>query len=398
MNKIIDEKLKIEEGWKEVMAAGAIAAGSLNPAFSADKYTLQIGAYGNQANANAIAKDIPGATVNKQGDLFKVVIDNLDMQKAQSKVKELEKKNINPGVLKNGTWTNISSLSVPKTTNVQKVTVNKPKPITKSVKNVSNKTTNGTLSTYDKFDIESAFQFIFEREDFDPNAYEDGFVKVFDKKGNVKKVRRYSIGYGTLAKDNSPHAHITEEQAKIEALNHIKQHVFPKLKNVRFAGQNDYDAAVSFVYNTGRTPPTNKDGTLDFSRMKNKEFITFKGKINGGLINRRNIEIARAKKSLNTGDLFAYNMRDSSMWHNKIKQIVEGIEQPSLELSFDDNNWNSPTNNGDSDLHKIKKEIEFMYGSNDIPLSVIKQHINNDEVLLAKILPMFGYNKVNLEK
>ena len=140
-----------------------------------------------------------------------------------------------------------------------------------------------------EFSLDDAINFLVDFESFSSKAYRDGYVR--NSKG--QKVPRYSIGYGTLAPNNSPKDTITRDQAKEAMINHIKKHILPKYRHLTFPSQNQFNSAVSFTYNTGKIPPLNNQGEIDWGRFTS--YNNFKGKENDALRRRRNAEFFSAQ-------------------------------------------------------------------------------------------------------
>lgn len=136
-----------------------------------------------------------------------------------------------------------------------------------------------------EWDLNTAYDFVLQFEKFSPKAYKDGTITY----NNGKTGTRYSIGYGTKSPNNNPKARISEPEARKAKCEHIKQNVLPllKKKKVVIQNQNQFDAIVSFAYNTGKVFQK-KDGTADIERMQ--KYIYFDGKPNAGLERRRNAE------------------------------------------------------------------------------------------------------------
>ena len=137
--------------------------------------------------------------------------------------------------------------------------------------------------------LDSALDYVVDHEKFREKAYRDGFTR--DKNG--KKIARYSIGFGTMAPNNKPNDTITFEQAKKAMIDHVKKWILPKFKHMTFASQNQFNSALSFTYNTGKIPPLNNEGNIDWDRFTS--YNVFKGKVNSGLERRRNAEFYNAQ-------------------------------------------------------------------------------------------------------
>lgn len=171
--------------------------------------------------------------------------------------------------------------------NIQKVSVqDKPDNNVVSKKNWTADT--WTDSQGNVFELDSALDFIADIEKFRPKAYPDGYLKK-----NGKKIKRYSIGFGTLAPNNNPNDVISLEQAKADMINHVKKHILPKFQHMIFNSQNQFNSAVSFTYNTGKIPPLNNQGNIDWERFQS--YNRFQGKENPGLVRRRNAEFFNAQ-------------------------------------------------------------------------------------------------------
>ncbi len=138
-----------------------------------------------------------------------------------------------------------------------------------------------------EFKLDNAIEYLVGHENFSPKAYRDGYIR--DKNG--KKIARYSIGYGTVA--NGPKDTITKEQAKKDMIAHIKKYVLPKYRHMIFPTQNQFNSAVSFTYNTGKMPPLNDQGEIDWRRFMS--YNHFKGKVNDAIQRRRNAEFFNAQ-------------------------------------------------------------------------------------------------------
>lgn len=171
--------------------------------------------------------------------------------------------------------------------NIQKVSV-QDKPDNKVVSKKNWTADTWTDSQGNVFELDSALDFIADIEKFRPKAYPDGYLKK-----NGKKIKRYSIGFGTLAPNNNPNDVISLEQAKADMINHVKRYILPKFQHMIFNSQNQFNSAVSFTYNTGKIPPLNNQGNIDWERFQS--YNRFQGKENPGLVRRRNAEFFNAQ-------------------------------------------------------------------------------------------------------
>lgn len=139
--------------------------------------------------------------------------------------------------------------------------------------------------TFYKGNINVIVDYIKEKEGFHSKAYRDGCL-IKAKKCPPSKYR-YSIGYGTLAK--SKNEKITKQEAEKRLIIHIKQTIWPKMKNVKFESLAQYYASVDFAYNVGHNAFANNivqdDGYVDCAKMT--EYVYFNGKENKGLKSRR---------------------------------------------------------------------------------------------------------------
>ena len=82
---------------------GAAAYGA-----TAGAYTVQVGAYYTEDNARQVANKVSRighATIDKEGDLYKVRIKNMSAEDAKRVMERLRsEENIKPGLIKNGRW------------------------------------------------------------------------------------------------------------------------------------------------------------------------------------------------------------------------------------------------------------------------------------------------------
>lgn len=240
-----------------------------------DMDILKVPEYKDMPN---IWKDIPKPEVTQ-----KVSVDN----KKSTTTKKAEPKKVEPKKQ------DVKKVE-PKKPEIKKATVAK-KPETKKVEpKKAAKVFKWTSDTWkdkkgNEFSLDPALDFIVDVEKFRPKAYRDGFTA--DKNG--RKIKRYSIGYGTLAPNNSPTDTISQEDAKTAMINHVKKNVLPRFKNIVFPSQNQFNSAVSFTYNTGKVPPLKDDGTIDWARFTS--YNVHKGKVHPGLERRRNAEFFNAQ-------------------------------------------------------------------------------------------------------
>ena len=159
----------------------------------------------------------------------------------------------------------------------------------KIVKHVTNSADVFKDAAGNTWDMENAYKFLSPAKEFRDKADRDVKVTI-----NGRRVPRYSIGYGTLAPNNSPEATITEPEARKAKINHIKKHVLPliKKKGMKFDNQGQFTSTVSYVYNVGHLPPMLSNGKVDWESALNTN--VFNGKKNRGLMDRRKAEMYNA--------------------------------------------------------------------------------------------------------
>lgn len=121
-----------------------------------------------------------------------------------------------------------------------------------------------------------------EHEKFSSQAYRDGCLK---RKNGVCVKYRYSIGYGT--KEKTPGETISEEEASVRLLKHLKDHVFPYIPD-NVTNKGVYIALADLGYNAGPRAIrecVNFDGTLNVEEYQ--KWTKANGKSNEGLERRR---------------------------------------------------------------------------------------------------------------
>ena len=136
-----------------------------------------------------------------------------------------------------------------------------------------------------KANIDTVVEHIQKTENFKSHAYRDGCLVKAKKCPENKK--RYSIGYGTLAK--SKHEKITKEEANKRLHEHIKKVIYPKIKNVKFTSKYQMYSAIDFAYNVGQNALVsniiNDNNEIECHKMT--QYVYFQNKYNDGLAKRR---------------------------------------------------------------------------------------------------------------
>lgn len=280
--ELLDESLKekepeiidLDEGKVGKTAAAAATAAALATGAMMDHKTDQVKNIPDTPNDVLVVpdyKDMP----NLWGDVEKVKPQKVSVAKPAAKV-----------AAKAETKTEAKPTVKATTKKAEPKKEVKPNNIVKHVANSADVFKDAAGNTWD---MENAYKFLISTEDFRSKAYRDGKVTI-----NGRRVPRYSIGYGTLAPNNSSKATITEPEARKAKINHIKKHVLPliKKKGMKFDNQGQFTSTVSYVYNVGHLPPMLKNGKVDWENALNTN--VFNGKKNRGLMDRRKAEMYNA--------------------------------------------------------------------------------------------------------
>lgn len=157
----------------------------------------------------------------------------------------------------------------------------------------------------------------------------------------------YTIGYGHYGADVKPGMVITQAQAEVYFridLEKFEKRV-EKYNNKYHWTQNEFDALVSFAYNTGSINQLTANGTRtkDVIAKKIPEYCTSKGKVIKGLQNRRAKELAMFLGGENdvseTGIVVFSKSKDGSksLSENfKVKEFAckDGSDKILIDVSF----------------------------------------------------------------